>query len=153
MPMNAIDTIVKGIAAGFVATSVLSALMLIKYGLPQLETITVMDGVARDLAMAAGLPTPLAGWFWHFVIGCIVWGWMYAVMEPILPGGRPLLKGLYFGFTTTLLVWLIVLPLAGAGLFGTHLSVAQPFVALIQHLVYGMVLAMVYAKLAASRVI
>ncbi len=146
--MNAFGTIFKGVIAGFVATSVLSALMLSKQWLPQLDTIIVMDGVAHAMAMAFGLPTPFAGWFWHFVIGCIVWGWMYAIMEPILPGGRPWRKGLYFGFTTTLLVWLIVLPLAGAGLFGIQLSAVQPFVALLQHLVYGVVLGVVYASLA-----
>lgn len=69
---------------------------------------------------------------------------MYAVMEPMIPGGRPWRKGLYFGFTTGLLAWLIALPLAGAGLFGMRLSAAQPLVTLVQHLVYGLVLAVTY---------
>lgn len=74
--MSAIGLLFKGIAAGFIATSVLSALMLTKGWLPQLDIITVMDGIAVDLALAAGLPTPLAGWLWHYVAGCLVWGWM-----------------------------------------------------------------------------
>jgi len=78
--MNAVRTIGKGIAAGFAATCVLSILILTKQWLPQLDTITVMDGVAHDMVLAAGLPAPFAGWLWHFVVGCLVWGWMYAVM-------------------------------------------------------------------------
>ena len=151
--MNAIGTLVRGITAGFVATCVLSALLLTKQWLPQLDTITVMDGVAHDMAMAVGLPAPFAGWLWHFIVGCLVWGWMYAVMEPIVPGRRPWRKGLYFGITTTLLVWLIALPLTGAGLFGLHLSTLQPFVTLVQQLVYGVVLALVYGRLAQPRVV
>lgn len=149
--MRAIETVTKGIAAGFVATCVLAALMLTKQWIPQLDTITVLDGIARDLALAVGLPTPFAGWLWHFLVGCLVWGWMYAVMEPILPGQQPWRKGLYFGFVAALLAWLIVLPLAGAGLFGLQLSAVQPIVALAQHLIYGVVLGLVYDRLAYSR--
>jgi len=148
--MNAIFTLGKGIAAGFTATCVLSALMLTRQWIPQLDTITVMDRIARDLALTAGLPAPFAGWLWHFVVGCLIWGWMYAVMEPIVPGPKPWRKGLYFGVTTTLLAWFMVMPLAGAGLFGMHLSVAQPFVSMIEHLIYGVVLAIVYDRLAHS---
>ncbi len=151
--MNAVRTIGRGIAAGFAATCVLSILMLTKQWLPQLDTITVLDGVAHDMVLAAGLPAPFAGWLWHFVVGCLVWGWMYAVMEQILPGTHPWSKGLYFGFIATLLVWIIVLPLAGAGLFGMQLSMLQPFVSLVQHLIYGIVLAMVYERLARSRTV
>lgn len=146
--MGIIRTLLGGIGAGFIATCVLSALMVTKKWLPPLDTITVMDGVARDMVIAFGLPAPYAGWLWHFLVGCVVWGWMYAVMEPILPGRRPWRKGLYFGFTVTLLVWLIVLPVAGAGLFGMQPSMIQPFVTLLQHLVYGVVLAVVYHRLA-----
>jgi uncharacterized membrane protein YagU involved in acid resistance len=148
--MTALKTILRGITAGFIATAVLSALIITRAWLPALDTILVMDGVARDMAMAFGLPAPYAGWLWHFVVGGVIWGWMYAVMEPILPGSRAWHKGLYFGATVTLLVWLIVLPLAGAGLFGAQLSILQPFVTLLQHLVYGLVLAVVYHRLAYS---
>ena len=124
--------------------------MLTKGWLPQLDIITVMDGIAVDLAMAAGLPTPFAGWLWHYVTGCLVWGWMYAVMEPIIPGRHAWRKGLYFGAITTLFVWFMVLPMAGAGMFGLRLSAAQPFVSLAQHLLYGVVLAVVFHRLTYS---
>jgi hypothetical protein len=141
----------RGVAAGFVATCILAVLILIKQWLPQLDTITVMDSIAREFALTAGLPTPFAGWLWHFIIGSIVWGWMYAVMEPILPGRRPLTKGLYFGFVVTLLVWFAVLPLVGAGMFGLHLSMIQPLVSMAQSLLFGVVLALTYDRLTPDR--
>ena len=49
-------------------------------------------------------------------------GWMYASMEAILLDRRAWRKGLYFGFTAILLVWLIVLRLDDAGLFGIKIS-------------------------------
>ena len=150
--MDVIGTLLRGIGAGFLATSVLSLLMLTGQWLPQLDTITVLDRIARDLALAAGLPTPLAGWMWHFIVGCLIWAWMYAVMEPIIPGREPWRKGVYFGLTATLLAWFMVLPLAKAGLFGMRLSMAQPLVTLAQHLIYGVVLAVVYDRITHTKV-
>jgi len=137
----------RGVAAGFVATCILSALMLTKKWLPQFDTITLLDGIADGLAIDAGLPHPFAGWLWHFIVGSLVWGWIYAVMEPIIPGRCPWRKGLYFGLMVTLLVWFSVLPLAGAGAFGAHLSWIQPFVSLAQHLIYGIALALAFDRL------
>ena len=145
--MNSFAIIIKGFAAGFVSTCVLSLLMLTKQWVPQLDTITVLDGIAHDFASATGLSAPFSGWLWHFAIGTLWWGWMYAVMEPILPGRRPWLKGAFFGAIAALLAWLIVLPLAGAGLFGLQLSAVQSLVSLGLHLVYGIVLGLAYAAL------
>ena len=142
--MDTIRTLFRGIAAGFVATCVLSLLMQMKGWLPQFDTITLLDSIAHGLFLDAGLPTPFAGGLWHVIVGSLVWGWMYAVMEPIVPGHRPLGKGIYFGLMVTLVVWFTVLPLAGAGLFGIQLGLVQPFVSLLQHVLYGVVLALVY---------
>lgn len=151
--MNTVRQIARGILAGLMATSILSLLMLMKKSIPQLDTVMLLDKIAHRLAMNAGLPTPFAGWLWHFIIGSLLWGWMYAVMEPIIPSTRPWLKGLYFGLwlkglylglMVTLLVWFAVLPIAGAGALGTPLSLIQISVSLIQHLVYGVVLAFSY---------
>ena len=149
--MNSFGIIVRGFAAGLVSTCVLSLLMLTKQWVPQLDTITVLDGIARDFALATGMSAPFSGWLWHFAIGTLWWGWMYAVMEPILPGRRPWIKGISFGAIATLMVWIIVLPLAGAGLFGLQLSAVQPLVSLALHLVYGVVLGIAYAALSRRR--
>ena len=145
--VNSFGIIVRGFAAGFASTCVLSVLMLTKQWVPQLDTITVLNGIARDIALAAGLSAPFSGWLWHFAIGTLWWGWMYAVMEPILPGRRPWINGIYFGAIAAILPWLIVLPLAGAGLFGMQLSAVQALVSLALHLVYGVVLGVSYGAL------
>ena len=149
--MDPVKSISRGIIAGFAATCILFALMLSKNWLPQFDTITLLNRIADELAINAGLPHPFAGWLWHFIVGSLVWGWIYAVMEPIVPGRRPWSKGLYFGVMVTLLVWFTVMPLAGAGAFGTRLSWAQPFVSLVQHLIYGLALALVYDRITLNK--
>ena len=143
--MKTIERLFRGVAAGILATCVLSVFILAK------DTITLLDVIARSLAIDAGLPTPFAGWLWHFVVGGLVWGWIYAVMEPIIPGRRVWRKGLYFGLMVTLLVWFSVMPLASAGAFGTPLSWLQAFVSLVQHLIYGVALALAFERLPTGR--
>ena len=62
--------LLKGMVAGFVATLVLSGLMMMKtkMGLmPELDVIGMLSSMM-------GVSTPAAGWIAHFVIGTIVWG-------------------------------------------------------------------------------
>ena len=148
--MPLLKDVLIGIVAGLIATLALSVLMLTKEYLPQLDTITMLDGVLG--AFLAELrrwapPAPIGGWLWFFAIGTVWWGALYAVMEPILPGRWPWARGLSFGAIATLLVWLMVLPLAGAGYFGMRLSAIQPVVTLFEHLVYGVILGEAYGRL------
>lgn len=148
--MPLLKDILIGIVAGFIATLALSVLMLTKAYLPQLDTITMLDGVLGAFLAELGRwapPAPIGGWLWFFAIGTVWWGALYAVMEPILPGRWPWARGLSFGAIATLLVWLMVLPLAGAGYFGMHLSAIQPVVTLFEHLVYGVILGEAYGRL------
>jgi hypothetical protein len=143
-------SIFRGITAGFIATVVLSVLMLSRDFVPQLDSITMLDGVLRATLRELGMlypPAPWGGWMWHFIIGTFWWGAMFAILEPILPGQRPWRKGMAFGFGASLLIFLLVMPLAGAGYFGMHLSAVQPVVTMIEHLVYGAVLGITYTRL------
>ena len=69
--MPTIRLVVLGVAAGLAATIVQSLLMLTKGWLPQLDPVLMLDGVARAVFTDLGLPVPMAGWFWHFVIGML----------------------------------------------------------------------------------
>lgn len=133
--------------AGLVATGVLSLLVAAKRWVPQLDSVTALDGLARSVHLALDLPSPGTGWVLYVFIGVVWWGWLFAVMAPILPGRRFWQKGLAFGVIAALLVWLMVMPLAGAGYFGLHLSPVQPLITLMEHLVYGVVLGAVYGRL------
>ncbi len=145
--MGTVKVILAGMVAGLAATLVLSLLMLTEAWIPQLDTVIMLDGVARAVFSDLQVPVPLAGWLWHFVIGTLWWGPLFALMVPILPGRRTWQKGMAFGFGASLLILLMVLPVAGAGYFGMDLSALQPIVTMVLHLVYGAVLGAVFARL------
>ena len=71
-----------GIAAGFVATVALSAMMLVKHSMGLMPEL---DPIAMITAMA-GANSPALGWIAHFGIGSIFWGIGFAVVSPYLPG-------------------------------------------------------------------
>jgi hypothetical protein len=119
---------------------------------PQLETIYFLDRVAEAVAAATLLPDPpMAGWLWHLLIGTLGWGVLFGVMVPVLPGRSPWRKGIAFGVIAGALVMLLVMPLAGAGYFGMELTVWDPVVSVIFHIIYGVTLGGVYGLLAGRR--
>jgi hypothetical protein len=68
-------------------------------------------------------------------------------MIPILPGRKYWIKGCAFGVIAGLLTMLMVMPLAGAGYFGMDLTLLDPVVSVIYHIIYGVTLGGVYALL------
>jgi hypothetical protein len=138
----------RGIIAGLAATLVLWLVKFISGPLPQLETIHFLDEVAAATAKFTALPDPpFAGWVWHLVIGTLLWGSLYGIMAPVLPGRRHWQRGISFGVITGMLVMLMVMPLAGAGYFGMQLTPLAPIVSLAFHIIYGVTLGAVYALL------
>ena len=116
----------RGIAAGFVATVVLSAMMLVKHSMGLMPEL---DPIAMITAMA-GANSPALGWIAHFVIGSILWGIGFAVVSPYLPG--PFwLRGVIFAVGAWLLMMIVMMPMAGAGLFGLGLSMMTPVATLV----------------------
>jgi hypothetical protein len=135
----------RGIASGFVATTVVLLLALTRSWIPQLDLLAVLDWVADGILSEFGLPVvPFAGVALHYLIGTLWWGAVFGIVEPIIPGERFWLKGVYFGAVAGLLVLLMVMPLAGAGYLGMHVSLPAPLVTMIVNLVYGVVLALTY---------
>lgn len=142
----------KGIVAGFIATIVLSALMIAKgmMGLmPNLNAIKMLTVMAHHFM---GTPiTPVVGWGLHFIIGSLVWGILFGLLFTRIPGKSPAVKGLIFATGAWLLMMVAVMPVAGAGLFGLHLGMGAPIATLVLHWVFGAVLGAVFGKLAATR--
>jgi len=133
----------RSIIAGFAATVVLSALMLMKASMglmPQLNVIAM-------LAHMIGFGGPALGWLAHFLIGTVLWGVLFALLYPSLPGSEPVVKGMVFGVGAWLLMMIIVMPMAGAGFFGLNLGIMAPVMTLILHLIWGAVLGFVYKVL------
>ena len=136
----------SGLTAGFVATVVLSLLMMAKQAMglmPDLDLVAIVAGMVARLT--GGKPDPIVGWVMHFFIGTVMWGIAYAILQSKLPGG-PAARGMIFGIGAWLLMMVLVMPLAGAGFFGLALGMGAPVATLMLHLVFGATLGVVYAK-------
>jgi hypothetical protein len=134
------SNILKGVVAGFAATVVLSALMVMKsmMGLmPQLDVIAMLTKMMGGSSHAVG-------WIAHFVIGSVVWGGLFTWLDPNLPGRAYWLNGVIFGVGAWLLMMVAIMPMAGAGLFGTNLGMMAPIMTLVLHMIFGAVLGGVY---------
>ena len=131
----------KAIMAGFIATIVLSLLMVLKTVIGLMPQMNVIKMLARMLGTG-----PLGGWLAHFVIGSIAWGIGFVVLFRFLPGKAPWLKGAIFAIGAWVLMMLIIMPMAGAGLFGVHLGIMAPIMTLVLHIVFGVVMGAVYGR-------
>ncbi len=134
----------KGMVAGLAATAALSALMVMKSAMgmmPQLDMI----GMLSRMMGAAG--SPVVGWIVHFLIGAVVWGALFAWLDPRLPGGSHALRGVVFGVGAWLLMMVALMPMAGAGLFGLGLGIMAPVMTLVLHMIFGAVLGWTYGRL------
>jgi len=149
------DNVGKGIIAGFVATLVLSAIIL---GIDRV--MTPESNPARLLTITAiGAKTPLLGWLIHFFIGSVAWGVIFAFAEDNVPGPY-WFRGLIFGTGVWLLLTVFMMPLAGivpmvptivGPATGTKAAAERylmPFAMLLVHWIYGAVLGAVYGALA-----
>ena len=141
----------KGMVAGFIATVVLSVLMLMKQQMglvPQLNPIEDIVHVADHLTgMTLALPF---AWIGHFVLGTVAWGIIYAALQASLPGAQ-VVKGLIFGALAWLAMMIFFTPLAGHGLFALSLGPQATVATLVLHLVYGAVLGEIYGLLATKQ--
>ncbi len=133
------QNISTGFLAGFVATVVLSAMMVVKG----------MMGVMPELDVAAMIGTMMGasvavGWIIHFMIGTIAWGGGFAVLYDMIPGGSAPLKGIVFGIAAWLGMMIMIMPMAGVGFFGLDLGMMAPVMTLVLHIIFGAVLGFVY---------
>ncbi len=130
-----------GLISGFVATVVLSILMIAKAKMgvmPELNAIKMLaDMMSASLVM---------GWIAHFMIGTVVWGVLFAVLVKKLPGGV-IVSAIIFSTAAWLMMMIGPMPMAGAGLFGTNLGIMAPIATLMLHIIWGFVLGLTYQKL------
>lgn len=137
----------NGMTAGLVATVVLSLIMIMKGVMGMMPQVNAIQALAKISATYFGMPLlPWVGWIEHFVIGTVLWGLIFAATINIWPGGYTV-KGIVFSVVAWLAMMIIMMPMAGAGLFGLNLGMAAPMGTLVLHLVYGAVLGAVYGAL------
>ncbi len=136
------QTIPRGIVAGLVATGVLSLIMILKAALglwPQINVIA-------QLASLLGAPM-LLGWLAHFVIGTLLWGIIFALVYPQLPGRGAVAKALVLSVAAWLAMMIVFMPAAGAGFFGWAIGPSAAVATLVLHLIWGAVLGATFARL------
>lgn len=136
----------NGFLAGFIATAVLSVMMVAK---AMMGVMPELDVVAM-LSMMMGAPL-IVGWLAHFMIGTLAWGGGFAVLYGAIPGGSAIVKGIVFGVAAWLAMMIMVMPMAGAGIFGMNFGIMAPMMTLVLHIIFGAVLGGVFgARVPAS---
>lgn len=140
-----------GLLAGFIATVVLSLLMVMKGAMGLMPQLNVITMLSHMMHAKMGLPaSPATGWVLHFLIGTVAWGLGFAALFNLLPGKRAWQKGIIFGTGAWLLMMLMPMPMAGAGLFGLKMGMMAPVMTLVLHVIFGAVLGAAYGRLAAG---
>ncbi len=133
-----------GVISGFIATVVLSIVMVMKAKMgvmPELNAIKMLAGM-----MGAPL---IMGWVAHFMIGTVVWGVLFAALVNKLPGGI-MASAISFSVLAWIMMMIGPMPMAGAGLFGMNLGMMAPIATLMLHIIWGVVLGLSYQRLTAK---
>ena len=133
------NKIAAGAVAGFVATVVLSVMMVAKGMrgiMPELDVIAMLSAMM-------GAPAVM-GWMGHFMIGTLAWGIGFALLFDMIPGSSAVAKGVVFGIAAWLGMMVMVMPMAGAGLFGMAMGIMAPMMTLVLHVIFGAVLGAVF---------
>jgi hypothetical protein len=137
----------KGMIAGFVASLVVAALLMLK---STLEIVPELN-IIRLLTSLGSIGT-VAAWMDHFIVGTLFWGLMFAAFD-YSSNMAYWIKGLIFGVFAWLMMMVLFMPLAKAGLFGLKLGYGAPAVMLVIHLIYGAVLGLTYGLLSTRAVV
>ena len=137
--MSSAEKYGKGLLAGLAATVVLSAIMIMKQAMGLMPELNPIEMITK----MSGSSTPLMGWMEHFVIGTVLWGLLYAALDAKLPGPH-WLRGAIFATGAWFIMMVMLMPMAGAGLFGLGLGMMAPVATLMLRWIYGAVLGGVY---------
>ena len=136
-----LSSVKSAILAGFAATFVTSSILLMKNALGAFQEVHI----AQTLSNVLGTPDEIMiGGTAFFLIGTVILSVAYAFIRPHIPVRSDLVKGLIFGFGIWLAMMLVLMPLAGAGMFAMNRSAVPVAVDLVLTLLYGLILAAVY---------
>ncbi|MBE0509850.1 MAG: DUF2938 family protein [Chromatiales bacterium] len=139
------NKMLAGMIAGLAATVVLSVLMVVKGMMGLMPDVDVIQMLAKQMSSGTAM-----GWVAHFMIGVVGYGIVYARLFSKLPFGGHALRGLVLGVAGWLAMMLMLMPMMGAGLFGLQMpsGMMAPVATLMLHAIFGVVLGLVFAKLA-----
>src|SRR5258708_3845578 len=128
------DDVSKGVQGGFIATLVISVLMLVQGA----AGVAPSFNLIQLITAATNMPDYTSiSWFVHFAVGVGLWGVGFAAFSPHLPGPH-WMRGLIFGAFAWFVMMVIFLPAAGMPVFAIGLGTTLPIVSLALHLVFGL---------------
>jgi uncharacterized membrane protein YagU involved in acid resistance len=139
----------RAAVAGFVATAVMTALLLIEpsVGLPKIAIGQILS-TSLGLASAHLSIGPAVGWTIHFAVG-IGLALLYAALFIHRLPGSPLGRGVLYGILVWIVAQLVFMPLVGAGVFSNG-DVELLAGSLLGHLVYGGLTGWIYGEVPAT---
>ncbi len=140
------NKIAAGLVAGLIATVILSAMILAKGMMGVMSELDVIGMLSFMMGASAAM-----GWLGHFIISTVIWGGGFALLYGLIPGETALVKGIVFGVAAWLGMMIMVMPMAGAGLFGLGFGIMAPIMTLLLHIIYGAVLGTVFRMLVAPQ--
>src|SRR5262245_45384503 len=133
----------KGIISGFIATVAITAIFLMFNAagvLPELDIVHLIDQLGSVARTGAFVD--------HFIVGALLWGPIFAAFDSMTSASRPRWqKGLLFGVIAWFLMMVIFMPTVGMGLFGQKLGIVGPVGMFGMHMVYGLVLGVMFGLL------
>jgi uncharacterized membrane protein YagU involved in acid resistance len=128
----------RAIFGGFVGTLAITLLMY--KGAPMMG-IPKMDIAAMLGSMLGGWTT---GMVMHFINGVVLFPLIYAFVLFSKLRGAPVGKGIFWGVTLWLVAGLMVMPMMGAGFFGTaNGGLMAAAASLMGHVIYGALLGVI----------
>lgn len=133
---------IVGFISGFVATVILSVLMIMKAKIGLMPQFNVI----RDFTLFFGATTPMVGWILHFILGTFLWGGIFAFLVSSLQGAF-WLRGVLFGIGAWLLMMVAFMPVMQHGFFAIQLGFPVVIATLVLHLIYGFFLGLIYGWL------
>jgi len=119
--------------------------MLIKSKMGVMPEFNVINDWVQGAAAVGLVIVPVIAWVLHFALGA-VWGALYTMVHRRLPGGY-----VASAVTVSMLAWLGMMigfmPVAGNGLFALGISPMVAAASLMLHIVFAVVLGLVYRSL------
>ena len=93
--------LLAGIVGGFVGNGVLGAL----FSSPPIKAIlynpALQSQLFRDVTPTRNIPVSVAG----LVVLSVIHAWLFATVQPSIPGNTPFKKGLFWGLAIWLMYW------------------------------------------------
>ncbi|MET4129830.1 DUF6789 family protein [Roseovarius sp. MBR-6] len=138
-----------GIAAGLIATGVLSLLMIVKGMMGVMPDLNVIAMLAATMGTGAAM-----GWVAHVVIG-IGYGVVFSRLSQGGDVNKAALKGIVLGIVGWAAMMTLLMPMMGKGLFGVEMAsdlLIVPLATLMLHVIFGAVLGATYHIFVKDRV-